>query len=60
MRIGGLERAEVVGLAYLNILDFVSSPRDFLGVLFGLYQIHVEFHPIHVHVFTPASTQFTS
>ena len=29
MRIGGLERAEVVGLAYLNISDFFSSPREF-------------------------------
>jgi hypothetical protein len=29
MRIGGLERAEVVGLANLNIWDFVSSPREF-------------------------------
>jgi hypothetical protein len=29
MCIGGLERAEVVRLAYLNISDFFSSPREF-------------------------------
>jgi hypothetical protein len=29
MRIGGLERAEVVGLANLNLSDFFSSPREF-------------------------------
>ena len=42
------------------VTDIEGSEAVPTAACLGLYQIHVEFHPIHVHFFTPASTQFTS
>ena len=47
---------------YYGLIQTIISwyiPRPVLATGIRLYRIHVEFHSIHVHVFTSRFTQFT-